>query len=144
MVKIGVQKGQIEFNHVQPPEHPAVPRLPSSFLAVAGSGQGKTTSILAALLDKNLYRDCFSRIYVFSGSILEDGRLLDKSWQPLLDYCTKELKIDQRKEQTFFPATPQALKRVVQEWEELSELWKEKIKMGVIKNEVKGAAVILK
>ena len=94
MVKVEVQKGQIEFNHVQPPDHPAVPKLPSSFLAVAGSGQGKTTAILA-LLDKTFYRGCFSRIYVFSGSILEDGRLLDKSWQPLLDYCTKELGIRQ-------------------------------------------------
>ena len=60
MVKVEVQRGQIEFNHVQPPDHPAVPKLPSSFLAVAGSGQGKTTAILAALLDKNLYRGCFS------------------------------------------------------------------------------------
>ena len=98
MVKVEPQKGQIEFKHVQPPEHPAIPKLPSSFLAVAGSGQGKTTAILAALLDENLYRDKFSRIYVFSCSILEDGRLLDKSWQPLLDYSTKELKINQEKE----------------------------------------------
>ena len=84
----------------------------------------------------------FQSIYVFSGSILEDGRLLDKSWQPLLDYCTKELGIRQEKEQTFFPASPQALRRVVSEWEEMSEIWKEKISRGVMKNSVKGACVI--
>ena len=103
---------------------------------------GKTTAILAALLDKRLYRDCFSRIYVFSGSILEDGRLLDKSWQPLLDYSTDVLKIDQRKEQTFFPASPQALMKVVKEWEVLSEVWKTKIQRGAMENNVKGACVI--
>ena len=48
--------GHIDFHMVQPPEKPAVPRLPTSFLAVAGSGMGKTTAILAALLDKRLYR----------------------------------------------------------------------------------------
>ena len=99
---------------------------------------GKTTAILAALLDKRLYRDCFSRIYVFSGWILEDGRLLDKSGQPLLDYSTDVLKIDQRKEQTFFPAAM----KVVKEWEALSEVWKTKIQRGVMENNVKGACVI--
>ena len=142
-MKIEPQRGHIDFNHVQPPENPAVPRIPTSFLAVAGSGMGKTTAILAALLDKRLYRSCFSRIYVFSGSILEDGRLLDKSWLPLVDYCTDELKIDQTKEQTFYPANPQALMRVVKQWEEMSEIWKDKIKRKAMRNEIRGAAVVM-
>ena len=103
---------------------------------------GKTTAILHALLSPNMYRGCFSRIYVFSGSILEDGRLLDKSWQPLLDYCTDELGIDQTREQTFFPADPKALSKVLQEWETLSEHWKDKIIRGVMKNQVRPACVI--
>ena len=118
-------------------------RLPSSVLAAAPSASGKSTSILFALLSPDMYRGCFSRIYVFSNSILPDGRLLDKSYEPLVEYVQKELKVDTSREQCFFPADPKALMDLINQWQEISELWKARIQRGSMKNEIKGACCII-
>ena len=48
-----------------------VPRVPFRSLVLAPSGGGKTVLIQNMILD--IYRDCFSRIYIFSPSIDVDS-----------------------------------------------------------------------
>ena len=142
MAKI-VPTDTFEFKFKQPKtQNPAVARLPSSVLAAAPSASGKSTAILYALLSPEMYRGCFSRIYVFSNSILPDGRLLDKSYEPLVEYVQKELKVDTSREQCFFNADPKSLMDLINQWQEISELWKSRIKNGSMVNMIKGACLI--
>ena len=50
-----------------------VGKLPIRNITVGPSGSGKTNLIIAMILD--IYRDCFSRIFIFSASID-----VDSSW----------------------------------------------------------------
>ena len=47
------------------------PKVPFSQIVVGSSGSGKTILLQNMVLD--IYRDCFSRIYIFSSSIHVDG-----------------------------------------------------------------------
>ena len=66
-------------------KHMPNPPLRFGFVGVSGSGKG--VCILRH------YRGCFDRIYLYSPSAT-----LDKGWQPLKDYVTKELGVDDSKE----------------------------------------------
>ena len=54
------------------------PRTPFSQIVVGPSGSGKTILLQSMILD--LYRDCFSRIFIFSSSIH-----VDSVWLPVKD-----------------------------------------------------------
>jgi len=56
-----------------------VPRLPARMLLVAPSGSGKTVLLTNLIL--NVYRNCFSRIYIFSPSIF-----VDSEWESVKKY----------------------------------------------------------
>ena len=56
---------------VEQSKFPQVPRLPARLLMVAPSGSGKTVLLTNLIL--NVYRNCFSRIYIFSPSIFVDS-----------------------------------------------------------------------
>jgi hypothetical protein len=45
----------------------------------------------------DIYRDCFSRVYIFSPAIN-----VDSTWIPVKKYIEKSLKIDHKKENIFF------------------------------------------
>ena len=134
----------IEFKHKQPPDNGVAPKLPSSFMLIGSTGMGKSTAIQHMLLSKDFYRGCFSRIYLISGSVTEDGDLIDKSWEALAEYNKKELKIDPSRERTFFPADPKILQQLVNNFEKIAQVWKDKISRGAMKNEnLRGICVIL-
>ena len=70
-------------------------KLPTRSLIVAPSGGGKTVLLQNMILD--IYRDCFSRIYIFSPSID-----VDMTWEPVKEYLSRNLKQDERKEKYLF------------------------------------------
>jgi Poxvirus A32 protein len=70
-------------------------KLPTRSLILAPSGGGKTVLLQNMILD--IYRDCFSRVYIFSPSID-----VDVTWEPVKDYLAKNLKQDEKKEQYLF------------------------------------------
>ena len=61
-------------------------KLPSRSVILGPSGSGKTILLQNMILD--IYRDCFSRIYIFSPSIN-----VDKTWEPVKNYIEKHFKI---------------------------------------------------
>ena len=56
-----------------------VSKLPTRSIINAASGSGKTVLIQSLILD--IYRNCFSRIYIFSPSIE-----IDDTWLPVKKY----------------------------------------------------------
>ncbi len=59
-------------------KYDVAPRIPFSQIVVGPSGSGKTILLQSMILD--LYRDCFSRIFIFSSSIH-----VDSVWTPVKD-----------------------------------------------------------
>ena len=86
-------------------EHAA--QLPTRSLVLAPSGGGKTILLQNMVLD--IYRDCFSRIYIFSPSID-----VDMTWNPVKEYLAYNLKQDEKKEQYLFDSyQPTELERII-------------------------------
>jgi hypothetical protein len=82
--------------------------LPTRSLILAPSGGGKTVLLQNMILD--IYKGCFSRIYIFSPSID-----VDHTWNPVKDYLKHELKQDERKEKYLFDSyQPGELIKIIQ------------------------------
>jgi hypothetical protein len=84
----------IEYNLKQS-KYPMVPRLPCRSILVGPSGSGK--SVLLTNLIMDVYRGCFSRIYIFSPSID-----VDSTWLPVKKYIEEEMKIKNTKEEPIY------------------------------------------
>ena len=81
--------------------------LPTRSMILAPSGGGKTVLLQNMILD--IYRGCFSRIYVFSPSID-----VDMTWNPVRDYLANELKQNPKKEKYLFDSyQPHELMRII-------------------------------
>jgi len=61
-------------------------KLPIRSVILGPSGSGKTVLLQNMILD--IYRDCFSRIYIFSPSIE-----VDQTWRPVKEYIEKGMKV---------------------------------------------------
>ena len=61
-------------------------KLPIRSVILGPSGSGKTVLLQNMILD--IYRDCFSRIFIFSPSIE-----VDATWRPVKDYTEKHMKV---------------------------------------------------
>lgn len=65
-----------------------MPRIPNG-------GSGKSILLQNMILD--IYRGCFQRVFIFSACIH-----VDSVWHPVKDYVEKALKVDTKKEKTYF------------------------------------------
>ena len=72
---------------VQQSKYDQVPKLPLRSMLVGPSGSGKTILLQNMILD--VYRGCFSRIYIWSPSID-----IDHTWKPVKEYIEREIKPD--------------------------------------------------
>jgi len=86
---------KIKEYEVKQSEYDHVGKLPIRSLLIGPSGSGKTVLLQNMILD--IYRDCFSRIYIFSPSVN-----VDASWSPVKHYIEHDMKIDTKKEKIFF------------------------------------------
>ena len=78
------------------PKYNMVPKIPFRSIILGPSGSGKT--ILLQNLILNVYKNCFSRIYIFSPSID-----VDSTWIPVKKYIQDEMKVEHTdKEPLFF------------------------------------------
>jgi len=72
-----------------------VPQIPFRSVILGPSGSGKTILLQNMILD--IYKDCFSRIYIFSPSIE-----VDATWQPVKKYIEKEMQVQHTKEEPIY------------------------------------------
>ena len=70
-------------------------KLPIRSVILGPSGSGKTVLLANLILD--VYRGCFSRIYIFSPSID-----VDYTWNPVKEYIEKAMKVKDSKEEPIF------------------------------------------
>ena len=86
-----------------------VGKLPTRSLVVGPSGSGKGILLSNMILD--IYRDCFSRIYIFSPSIN-----VDHTWE-VVKYCiSKHMKVRHTDEEPIYLSGPnfEALENMVE------------------------------
>ena len=69
--------------------------MPRRSILLGPSGSGETVLLTNLILD--VYRNCFSRIYIFSPSIN-----VDSVWLPVKKYIEHEMKINTKEEQCYF------------------------------------------
>ena len=72
-----------------------VPKLPFRSIIVASSTGGKTVLIQNLIL--NVYKNCFSRVFIFSPSVHNDPTFVE-----VKKYQREEMKVDDTKEQVYF------------------------------------------
>ena len=70
-------------------------KLPMRAIALGPSGSGKTVLLQNMILD--IYRGCFSRIYIFSPSID-----VDQTWEPVKKYIEEEMKVKHDKDEPIY------------------------------------------
>ena len=93
------------------PDDEILPSLPARMLLLGPSGAGKTQLIASMCLDffRKHGKSCFSRIYIFSLSVL-----VDAVWKPVIHMCRSELGQDDAKEPFLFETyNPDDLERVI-------------------------------
>ena len=81
-----------------------VPELPMRSMLVGPSGSGKTVLLTNMILD--IYKGCFSRIYIWSPSIE-----VDNTWKPVKDYIRDHIKPSDREKYYFDNYDPSELRR---------------------------------
>ena len=98
-------------------QHAATP--PTRSLILAPSGSGKTVLLQNMILD--IYRDCFSREYIFSLSID-----VDMTWNPVKEYLARNLKQDEKKEKHLFDSyQPAELERIIETQHKVTQFMKD-------------------
>lgn len=70
---------------VKQSKYDIVPRLPTRAILLGPSGSGKSVALQNFILD--IYKNCFSRIYIFSPSINVDYQ----TWEPVKQMISKEI-----------------------------------------------------
>ena len=84
-----------------------VPKLPFRSIIVASSTGGKTVLIQNLIL--NVYKNCFSRIFIFSPSVHNDPTFVE-----VKKYQREEMKVDDTKEQVYFDEyRPEELENII-------------------------------
>ena len=70
-------------------------KLPIRSVILGPSGSGKKVLLQNMILD--IYRDCFSRIFIFSPSTE-----VDMTWRPVKDYIEKHMKVKNTAEEPIY------------------------------------------
>ena len=83
-----------------------VPIFPMRSMLVGPSGSGKAVLLNNMILD--IYKGCFSRIYIWSPSIE-----VDNTWKPVKDYIRDHIKPNDRETYYFDSYDPSEFEQVI-------------------------------
>ena len=101
-----------------------VPKLPMRSMLVGPSGSGKTVLLTNVILD--IYKGCFSRIYIWSPSIE-----MDNTWKPVKDYIRDHTKPSDREKYYFDSYDPAELEQVTNTQKKVIDSQKEQKHKGL-------------
>ena len=110
---------KIKEYEVKQSEYDHVGKLPIRSLLIGPSGSGKTVLLQNMILD--IYKDCFSRIYIFSPSID-----IDDSWSSVKKYIEHDMKVKNTKDEPIFfdHYDPAALQKIINTQHKITEYMK--------------------
>ena len=110
---------KIKEFEVKQSKYDRVCKLPMRSVLLGPSGSGKTVLLQNMILD--IYRDCFSRIYIFSPSIE-----VDASWLPVKDYISKHMKVEHTDEEPIYfdHYNPQDLHNIIETQHKITDYMK--------------------
>jgi hypothetical protein len=110
---------KIKEYEVKQSKYPHVGKLPIRSLLIGPSGSGKTVLLQNMILD--IYRDCFSRIYIFSPSID-----VDASWSPVKHYIEHDMKVKHTKDEPIYfdHYDPVSLAKIIHTQHKVTEFMK--------------------
>ena len=96
-------------------------KLPIRSVILGPSGSGKTVLLQNMILD--IYRDCFSRIFIFS-----PGIEVDATWRPVKDYIEKHMKVKNSVEEPIYfdHYNPEALESILTTQHKITNFLKQK------------------
>ena len=95
-----------------------VPKLPMRPMLVGPSGSGKTELLTNMILD--IYKGCFSRVYIWSPSIE-----VDNTWKPVKGYIRNHIKPNDREKCDFDSYEPSELEQVINTQKEVIDYQEE-------------------
>ena len=87
-------------------------------MLVGPSGGGKTVLLANRVVD--IYRDYFSRVYIWSLSIN-----IDSTWKPVKDYIRYDIKLNDREKCYFDSYEPSELEQVIKTQQKVVDYQKE-------------------
>ena len=110
---------KIKEYEVKQSEYDHVGKLPIRSLLIGPSGSGETVLLQNMILD--IYKDCFSRIYIFSPSID-----IDDSWSSVKKYIEHDMKVKNTKDEPIFfdHYDPAALQKIINTQHKITEYMK--------------------
>jgi len=96
-------------------------KLPIRSVILGPSGSGKTVLLQNMIMD--IYRDCFSRIFIFSPSIE-----VDMTWKPVKDYIEKHMKVRHTAEEPIYfdHYDPEALATILETQHKITNFLKKR------------------
>ena len=96
-------------------------KLPIRSVILGPSGSGKTVLLQNMILD--IYRDCFSRIFIFSPSIE-----VDMTWGPVKQYIEKHMKVRHTAEEPIYADhyDPEALANILETQHKITNFLKKR------------------
>ena len=106
-----------------------VPKLPRRSMLVGPSGSGKTVLLTNIIFD--IFKGCFSRIYVWSPSIEADS-----TWKPAKDYIRDHIKPNDREKCYFDTSDPSELEAAIKTQQKMINYQKEQKHKDVYHNSI--------
>ena len=109
--------------YVKQPKSEVLAKLPGAHHIILGpSKSGKSVLWQSMILDG--YKDCFSRIFIFTPS-----GLVDDSLKPIKEYITKKLGHNEKKEGPFIfeDLDPNQIQKILKKQEKIHDMLKNKV-----------------
>lgn len=116
-----IQPIKLKEFEVKQSKYEMVPKLPMRSIILGPSGSGKTILLQNMILD--IYKNCFSRIYIFSPSID-----VDATWRPVKKYIEEEMNVQNTKEEPLYfdHYDPETLHKIIDTQHKVIDFMKKK------------------